>query len=348
MLFYLNVSIFIIILNYFSDFFYKKKYKVGGFLFLFLSFVVSFSIMAFRVNVGADYQNYIKFFDASPDFSINGILYYNIEPMFALIIIISKEIFNNPRFIFYISSLVTNLFIYLFISKFHNKNKYIALFFYLMILYLYFFNLVRQGISISIFLYSYYLFSKKNKIFIIFLFISILFHYSSVLFIGLIILSKIKLNLKKYLLIFLPFLLPIVFFSILYFINIYYPIYLDNTNTSGYGFFINRIFFLFLYFIFIIRKPILINLSLEVITVSIFGIFFSLFTLINANLWRITLLFISSDIIYLPLMMTYIETQNLRTKKLVYFNLIFLIFIIHLIYFINSNTGEVFPYGFQL
>jgi hypothetical protein len=348
-IFSISTSALILIHNIFK----MKGLKFLSYFFLFGSFILNFFLMAFRINVGADYLNYIKFFDASPDFTIQGIFSYNIEPMFSIIVLLSKHIFNDFRYIFYISSFLTNIFIYLFILKFHpKKSQYIAFFFYNMIIYLYFLNLVRQGISIAIFLYSYYLSSKSDKRFWFFFFLSVSFHYSSFLFIGLIFIQRLGKFRKQIFLLTLPFVTTAVIFFLYYIIKFYFPVYFDNTLVSGYGFFVNRsLFLLFYIFIIIFKGSSRSGIEIEVLAVNFIGVFISLFTLLNANLWRIVLLFISADLIYLPYFNSNKKINkrtNLMIDNVIIFLSFLLVFIYHYVYFIISNTGEIFPYEFTL
>lgn len=164
----------------------KKKLKNITLIFLTL-------FAGLRFNVGADYLSYEYIFK-----TIKSNQSIKIEPLYWLI----NKILPNYILVCSFVAFLSLYFIFKFINYLDEKNFYFILFGYVSIYYLQWnMSTVRQGLAISIFLYStIYLFEKKYKKYLFLILIGGLFHKS--LFLALLIYPIFKLKIKdKYLII---------------------------------------------------------------------------------------------------------------------------------------------------
>ena len=144
-------------------------------IFTYLSLLIIVLISGFRYEVGYDYTNYVSFF-------LGYDLEY-LEPLFVFILILLKNIWDDPQIMFFTFSLATILITYKAIKKLGSSER-MGIMIYLLIpgLYLNSFSIVRQSIAISLFFLGiFYLYeNKKIKYFTIGI-IAILLHFSAII-----------------------------------------------------------------------------------------------------------------------------------------------------------------------
>ena len=152
----------------------------------FLCFLVLFIPAAIRYNIGIDYENYVMMFNTHSDYGEIG--WHWIEN-------IVRFCDLNVQWVFVISSFI----IYGLLLKIDKKDFILLISLYLFLDYTESFNAVRNFISISIFIFSYYLFLEgKNKLSILVCCMGFFFHSSTILFLPLLIFSQcVNLNKKN-------------------------------------------------------------------------------------------------------------------------------------------------------
>ena len=171
-----------------------------------------------RFNVGADYLSYGYIFN-----TIKSNQNIRIEPLYWLI----NKILPNYILVCSFVAFLSLYFIFKFINYLDEKNFYFILFGYVSIYYLQWnMSTVRQGLAISIFLYStIFLFEKKYKKYLFFILVGGLFHKT--LFLAFLIYPIFKLKIKDRFLIisfFCLFIFRKEIFSILEFLILNYRI----------------------------------------------------------------------------------------------------------------------------
>ncbi|MBY8176897.1 EpsG family protein [Vibrio fluvialis] len=166
-----------------------------------IDLLVSFILMAifciiagFRYNVGTDFKTYVYFINL-----IKGGHDTYMEPGFEILIKLLIGSGFEEQSIFFISSLITLTFFYLFIIK-HSKlyTLSVVIFFLFPIFYLASFNGVRQFIAIGFFLYSLrFILDRKILSYGLFILLGALFHKTILLMLPLYFLLDKKINLRK-------------------------------------------------------------------------------------------------------------------------------------------------------
>lgn len=143
---------------------------------IFLPFLVLTVFAGFRENVGIDYETYNLLFEWGKDGT-----QVTSEPLFSYFLKFCYDLGGNAQMFFLISSIITNLFVYLFIRKL-SPNYFLSFLLYFCIIsfYLYTFNATRQWLACSIFLYSLNFFKDKKyyKYIFINIFAGLTFHTS--------------------------------------------------------------------------------------------------------------------------------------------------------------------------
>lgn len=222
----------LIMIFLFYDFFNEKNslfFKLLQFIpFLFLSLVVGF-----QDKVGVDYSEYVEIYKNS--LNINY-LKSPIEPGLLFIFKLLNYFQFNSRVMLVFISLLTYLFIYLFIRDIKMNNKWILilLFFAFGGIYFQSFNLISQMLAVSMFLFSTkYIRERKLFKYVLMIFLGALIHKSILLLLPFYLIDKFKLNKGFY--------LVIIFFAITtnYIINIIFFI-LNNFFVFGYNVYLNH------------------------------------------------------------------------------------------------------------
>ena len=242
MLFYIIFSIIIAIFNFIASMASNRNIRKS---LLFLMFLSTFFLSAFRVDIGIDYSGHYylyKLIVFNGDYGVS-------EPLFILISLFCNSVGIDFPGVIIIYSFITIYPIYYISQK--EDNPYLF-FLYFLIFYFISFAIIRQFAAISICILGVYYFLKfqKKKTTILLFIFSILIHTSSALFILAFYFSlNIKPNFKTT--IFISFLLIILGRSLLHYIYLSseyidflgYSHYLDADNinnqpitlNSGYG-----------------------------------------------------------------------------------------------------------------
>lgn len=176
-------------------------------IFFYLSFIVAILLTGFRDMLGGyDVFVYAHFFELVPDLTnITNPVYYDsnlfthFEPAYLLLNSLMKSLCNNKYFFFFAVSLVSYI---LFAISFY-KYPLIATYFLIFIskFFVIGFIYIRQFVAMSIIWFSLrFLVENKKQIFLIFLLLATLFHYSAFVMLPLYFVSNFKFS-KRFLII---------------------------------------------------------------------------------------------------------------------------------------------------
>ncbi|WP_323665718.1 EpsG family protein [Pectobacterium punjabense] len=179
-----------------------------------LFFIIAMSL--FRANVGFDWDNYETIYQGNSDY------FFVNEPAFYSLINICRAVgFTFPIFVS-LCSLITLFFYYRGIKYFFPSiNEFSLSLSYFVLTYCYFehFNIIRQGIAISIFFYAWTFIEKRN--FLLYtgaIFLAVSFHAASIMLFPMYYILRTRV-LNKYIYIsVILFLMIVVRFDINYFI----------------------------------------------------------------------------------------------------------------------------------
>lgn len=194
------------ILSFFTflDFVNSKEGKYLKVFIVFITFIFLALFAGMRDEyVGGDYFNYIRMFEFSPNisnlFSIESYLLVRTEPLYYLLNILSKAIFDN-----YYSIFIITAFIAVGINT-YNYNKYSP--FIILTLLIYFSHLflykemiqIRAGVASAILLFTLpYLYNHKRMKFFSIVFLASMFHAGALVFIPFYFLYKSNLKTRTY------------------------------------------------------------------------------------------------------------------------------------------------------
>lgn len=181
MFFYLGLYILEL---YFAVIYYYSKDDFVQRFFKFLCFLVLYIPASVRYNIGIDYKSYVIMFNSYSDYGEIG--WHWIENLVRFLNL-------DVQWIFVVSSIL----IYGLLLKIKKKEFILLISLYFFLNYTESYNAVRNYISISIFIFSYYVFLEgRNKTAIVFCCLGFLFHKSTILFLPLLIVSHF-ITLKK-------------------------------------------------------------------------------------------------------------------------------------------------------
>lgn len=174
------------------------KMKNGYSIFYYFIFFILIATTALRYKVGGDTQNYYKYFETFPkyeDIDLDFILNSYWNPLWVLLNSLVKSISDDFYVLQLIHSLIINLVLIKLINK-YCKFKFIAILIYYIVFYLYFnMEILRESISISIFIISIqYLKDNKFLKYYFCVIIAILFHTSATILILLPFIKLLKFN----------------------------------------------------------------------------------------------------------------------------------------------------------
>lgn len=208
----------------------KSEKKITKNLFIVLSFVPFFGVLAFRYGIGYDYLHiYTKIF--------MSVLQGNPANWEAGIIVICKLISyfsSDPFYFFFITSLITSIFVYKGILKNSAKPWLSLVLFIIAGLYMDAMNAVRQYIAVSIFAYSFYFIEKKDfKRYLVLIICASLFHTSALMLIPVYYFCNLNLTPRRKLLCF------ILILALMPFIN---TIFINVISHTKYAFYISSVY----------------------------------------------------------------------------------------------------------
>lgn len=183
-------------------------------LFFILNFTFLFLVATFRFKIGADYFQYVNLFSDSQEISDVSLDYFltnphSIEYGYLILESFIKYFTNDYDVFIFIYNFIMFFFLYKGIKYFPNHNIQLFIFYCLLFLQ-YTIDAYRQGMALSISLFSIrYLFQEKFIKYILCIFLAFLFHKVSILLIPLYFIIKVNFFIKKYTI------LVILFISIL-------------------------------------------------------------------------------------------------------------------------------------
>jgi len=155
-------------------------------VFWLLAFLVPFLLSAFRWQVGTDYPTYISLYKAINSITTPEQLWHQIlevEPLYVLMNVLIRLVFNNPLPIFFFSSLLLLSFLFRAVEDYHGKiSVMLAVFVFLTLMFSTTLNIMRQMIAVSITFYAArYLFQKQYEKATLWMLIALMFHYSAII-----------------------------------------------------------------------------------------------------------------------------------------------------------------------
>ncbi len=228
------------------DFYKLKVSKKWIWIFNLILFV---SLVGFRYKLGGDTFNYMRDFEDSPyinNLSSDDLFGKKYSPLWIFFFSLIKSIWNDFVFFQLIHALFVNCIVFWFIGK-YAKYVFTCILFYFFFFYLYFnTEILRESISICIFLLSVPSFIKKNwiKYFLIIL-LSILFHYSALVLLIFPLFRNMKIGVLNLLLIITSlYIIPEI---VLQFLPPVIKLYYDEYVMYGlniYGYLTNAFYFL--------------------------------------------------------------------------------------------------------
>lgn len=221
-----------------------KKEHLTGQIYLIISFLFLWMIPAIRGHVGLDFDAYLHIFNSTN--SLDDVLKFKHEPGFSLSILLIKFLGGNFYTLMFLYSLGTG---YLFWRSLYKDcaNMTIAIFGIIAINYYFMpISVIRQFFANAIVLTSIPAINNRQLVkFIIILFISICFHYTSIIFVLLYLIVPAK-NKKNAFTVKGIFLVFIIIFCLIYLQNILtfimphviefksnYSFYFNNNSTRS-------------------------------------------------------------------------------------------------------------------
>ncbi len=173
-----------------------KNGRNDGSLLLIASFVIITLPVALRYATGADYDNYVAFFEAIRDRGIHDPMVNQLEIGYLLLNYICVKLFDHAQSVFIIMAALTNYFFFkAMIYEAKKINLGIAVFVYGFTLYFWSFIIIRNMLGIAIIFYALrFIFERKLATYFFFVTIAVLFHYSLVIFypLGILYVEKLK------------------------------------------------------------------------------------------------------------------------------------------------------------
>ena len=256
------------IFGFFSQLFAKDKkntMKLNKF-FLIISFLLLLLFLAYRkCGVGIDDYNYKRMFDYTIKYGFfKSYSYWGVEPGYMLLNYIISFFSHDVNFMFLINGFISLFFIFkMMIYERKNINFFITIMIFGLIIYPYFFGIMRLSMAFSISFYGFRFFIEKNrKKFNLLILFASCFHFSALLLLLFNLFFNIELTASKLKKIYLSTALfvPIVFLIgknfLIPFLNSRYSGYLlDDSLQFSLGTFDKvPIIFLFLFFSFLMSK----------------------------------------------------------------------------------------------
>lgn len=327
----------------------KKIKNKASIIFGVIGLTIPILVCGLRYYVGTDFENYqIWFFQY-----LNAPISFSDKDFGFGIMIKTIQLFTqSPQILFIVSAVIINVFIMLFIKE--NTDFYDLGYFLFIALYFYYssFNIMRQWIAMSIFLYALkFAYDRKIIKYLLCIAIASIFHKTALLTIPIYFIFQMKINIKN-LAILICGLLVVVwqFENIITFIgsvlnmNITkYLLYFDNTTSTGSNGYAYVIIVLLLLCIiaFTYKKYIKENeQGKNQILILILAGIISLAGTNSMIFGRLQLYFIPIIIVVIPNILKLIPQ---RQRRVAYF----LIVILGMLYMYRSlliNGGEPLPY----
>lgn len=213
MLFYLTIILFLVVGVVLFDI---KKQTENKSFFLLVCFLLLVTMSAIRYRVGGDSLSYEDYYDGMPN--LNNYMDYldynpfSYQPLWLLFVAFCKSISSEFYVLQIVHALLVNVSLFFFIKK-HTAyifSTLLLLFFSLMYFY-YSFEILRESLAISVFLFNVENLEKKRWTrYYLLVLVSFLFHISAIFLFFLPFLNKIELTKMK--VCFLLFFAMVLFF----------------------------------------------------------------------------------------------------------------------------------------
>lgn len=312
------ILISLISLVYFLSY---KKY-INKTTALIISWVLVTLVFALRsYNIGVDTNNYVKEYNSLVNTRWKDIFNNRMEKGFVILLKLLTMVSKNPQLMIIVTSLIITTSVFYAIYK-YSKDQYmsIMLFILLMIL-MYFMNVMRQALAISIIIYSlqYIIDNKKIKAILIII-LAFFFHKVAIFFLPVVFAYNIKINYKV--------LLGILVLSIIGFFGFglmsiviaeFVPKFKHYLNTiygnpNYFGALLDYVFFLIIFIVLVISLKVKkTNIQKVLLWIFAFQMFFQIFIMKMVILGRVATLFGFFIILLVP---SIIEEQSPRFKKI--------------------------------
>ena len=345
MVIYVVFSIICCLLAFLHD---KLNNKIDkSFVYCFLFFIV-FSFMGLRYGVGQDY-----FYTYVPSFQKISIYGYdsNVEYGWNLLNKFCSFIFDDYSFMFIVTAFIFVLFIFLSIKEYCTKIMLPIIIFIIGGYYFYSFNVMRQCITISMFIYSLK-FAREKKI-IAYMLINLIgasFHKSGYIYLPLYFVLNKNFDNRLYLILFL--LVLFLRFNIVEYISklligTKYENYLTGyyANTTSDSLTVSQIIniFMFALYTFLPRKDKIDKNGIIFKNVHFLGVVFTTFIGIIPLMFRMTTIFYLIQFISVP----YFYKHHVKSKyKIIVLGLIAGIYVLLFTNTLINNGNGIIPYKF--
>lgn len=192
----------------------QKKKKMLTYIGLLLPILLA----GFRYKVGTDFVTYMSLQQKYGRLPLNSMFNAEVEPIFIIFSKISY-LLDMPQLVFILYALFTIYFVYKAVEKLNlnienNYNIGWVFFVYLFSYYLTSFNIMRQGLAISIVIYAFtYIVEKKIVKYILTVLLAILCHKTAIIILPVYFIYDNKRSVKKQMLICILFLLLVINFE---------------------------------------------------------------------------------------------------------------------------------------
>ncbi len=361
MIVYWSVFFATILVTWFAEKSFKKDRMKLGYIFSAIA-VLAISIFAGirATSVGIDVEYYlIPYIDRVTWFSDAKEYFIGIpiEPFFALITYINGTFFKTPFFSLFVIELLIILPIYIILFKYRNKlSMTFSMTVYLLLLYNMSLCIMRQGISTALILLAFLDKDSKTIKKILLCIAAVLFHYSGIIFILLLLILK-WIQGKKYktlyktfiilatiiVLIALPTILSIFANTVGSFALKYYATFISaDTNTNNISWIETGLRTILILLPFLVSLKTNDKETQEIAYYALFGLVLSIAAVMATYLIRMSYFFNYFLVFSIPLSYRHVKKGG---SRMIYVGIILISCIIYwsVIYF-NWNYFGVFPY----
>lgn len=368
-----------------NDYSFQKKQKILSILTAFLVIFIPALLAGLRsYSIGTDVNGYVRSsFELAQSFTslknwlgmsgVAGYITQNLERGFLFIEYFATKISADPHFFLFLIAFIEDLFIYLGLFKLRNEcNIFIGEMIFLFTQYNSFFNMVRQGLAMSICLFavSILLADEKNKYvkFIIWNLIAAQFHGTviiiSLIYLGLYLFFKDStqdnksLTIKQILFVFVLLLMVVAFIPVVKFIiNVgILPGHYMEYFSGGSAFQLYKISFWGLliyscgYIVFIQANKYLKNTKNFFIAVASIDIVFMIMSNVSLYLYRLAMYFLMVRIFSLSQRTLYSmdSSRNIYNNPYLLWTETMISIILYFAYFIvKLNWHQTVPFMFM-
>lgn len=352
MLIYYSTIVFLLISGFYL--YDCNKNNMSKIIFLVISGILLTLISTLRYGIGFDYFSYKNIFKEISNVNIFEIRdVYSSEILYAYINKFISYLGGN----YLVFLLFINIFVYSSIIWFiykYSKNFYISIFIFITFqFFAHSMNLLRQTLSLAIFLFSYQFIVKRKFIpYILILFLGFLFHKSIIFLIPMYFILNLKFNIKSFIIISALSIILYIFTDDIFsfFIKNLLNIYSNYENTiywkaNSFKYIIFQSF----YFIFVVifsNKLTKINYKNNILINTAFYTFLTnIFITKHFIFERFSIYMFIFSIILLPEILD-IYKNNYKERKMYYFllSVIILIGLSYIVFASSEGFHNVYPY----